>query len=64
MAALGVVAYDGNTGAVKATYTKSNHKLLSNYVRNEVQKCEMGETNNMIKDNISPSCLKLYSSLY
>jgi len=48
LAAVGVVAYNGYTGAAKVAYTKSNHKLVSNYVRNEVKKCEMGETNIMI----------------
>src|SRR5210317_2403529 len=63
LAAVGVVAYNGYTGAAKAAYTKSNHKLVSNYVRNEVKKCEMGETNIMIKDNISLRCLNLNSSI-
>ena len=62
LAAVGVVAYNGYTGAAKVAYTKSNHKLVSNYVRNEVKKCEMGETNIMIKDNISLKCLNLNSS--
>ena len=47
LAAVGVVAYNGYTGAAKASATQTNHKLVSNYIQNELKKCDLGETNIM-----------------
>ena len=44
LAAVGVVAYNGYTGAAKASATKLNHKLVLKYVQSELMKCELGET--------------------
>ena len=44
LAAVGVVAYNGYTASAKASTTKANFKLVTNYVRSEVIKCEMGSS--------------------
>ena len=50
LAAVGVVAYNGYTGAAKASTTKSNHKMIVNYITTETLKCAaLGET--MAMDN-------------
>ena len=43
LAAVGVVAYNGYTASAKASTTQSNHKLVSNYIQNELKKCDLGE---------------------
>ena len=50
LAAVGVVAYNGYTGAAKASSTKSNHKMIVKYITAETLKCAaLGET--MAMDN-------------
>ena len=52
LAAVGVVAYNGYTGAAKVSATKANHKMTVNYVRSELMKCELGNEyvmNNKLK---------------
>ncbi len=44
LAAVGVVAYNGYTGAAKANATKSNQASVIKYIAAELQKCNMGET--------------------
>ena len=44
LAAVGVVAYNGYTASAKASTTQSNHKLVSNYIQNELKKCDLGES--------------------
>ena len=43
LAAVGVVAYNGYTGAAKVNTTKSNHKTAVKYVSSEIMKCDLGE---------------------
>ena len=43
LAAVGVVAYNGYTGAAKVNATKSNHKTAVKYVSSEIVKCNLGE---------------------
>ena len=43
LAAVGVVAYSGYTNAAKKTVSKSNHRAVVNYIRNEITKCEIQE---------------------
>ena len=43
LAAVGVVAYNGYTGAAKAGVAKANHKTVINYMAAEITKCELGE---------------------
>ena len=44
LAAVGVVAYNGYTGAAKVSATKINHKLVEKYITAEFAKCSLGET--------------------
>ena len=43
LAAVGVVAYNGYTGAAKVNAVKVNHKAVANYVLSEAAKCDVGE---------------------
>jgi type IV pilus assembly protein PilA len=62
LAAVGVVAYNGYTGAAKASATQSNHKLVSNYIQNELKKCDLGESNIMFSKGASLRCNGLNSA--
>ena len=44
LAAVGVVAYNGYTNSAKVNATKSIYNQVKNYIINEVQKCNMGES--------------------
>ena len=61
LAAVGVVAYNGYTASAKVANTKSNHKLVSSYIQNELKKCDLGNTNIMINANASLTCNNLTS---
>ena len=43
LAAVGVVAYSGYTSGAKKAVSKSNHRAVVNYIRNEIAKCEIQE---------------------
>ena len=43
LAAVGVVAYNGYTASAKKAVSKSNHRAVVNYIRNEIAKCEIQE---------------------
>ena len=43
LAAVGVVAYNGYTGAAKTSSAKSNHMSIIKYITSEVTKCDLGE---------------------
>ena len=43
LAAVGVVAYSGYTSSAKKAVSKSNHRAVVNYIRNEIAKCEIQE---------------------
>ena len=43
LAAVGVVAYNGYTGAAKKNVVKSNHKVIVKFIKAEIQKCNLGE---------------------
>ena len=62
LAAVGVVAYNGYTGAAKASATQTNHKLVSNYIQNELKKCDLGESNIMASKGASLRCNGLNSA--
>ena len=47
--------------AAKASLT-ANHKLVSNYIQNELKKCDLGETNIMANKNASLRCIGLSSA--
>ncbi len=44
LAAVGVVAYNGYTGAAKANATKTIHAQAVKYISAEIQKCSLGES--------------------
>ena len=44
LAAVGVVAYNGYTGAAKKKVTEANHKIIVKYAQNEIAKCMLGES--------------------
>ena len=44
LAAVGVVAYNGYTGAAKKKVTEANHKIIVKYAQNEIAKCMIGES--------------------
>ena len=44
LAAVGVVAYNGYTGAAKVSATKTIHAQTVKYISAEAQKCSLGET--------------------
>ena len=44
LAAVGVVAYNGYTGAAKVSATKTIHAQVVKYLSAELQKCSLGET--------------------
>ena len=58
LAAVGVVAYNGYTGAAKIAATKANHSSITKMIGAKAIQCSMGETVeylniNAIKRNIS-----------
>ena len=44
LAAVGVVAYNGYTGAAKVSSTKTIHAQTVKYISAEIQKCSLGES--------------------
>ena len=44
LAAVGVVAYNGYTGAAKVNATKTMHAQTVKYISAEIQKCSLGES--------------------
>ncbi len=49
LAAVGVVAYSGYTKGAKKSAVKSNQAAIIKYIAAELKKCEIGETNVMVK---------------
>ena len=43
LAAVGVVAYNGYTTGAKKNVVKKQHREVVNYIKAEIQKCDMGE---------------------
>ena len=54
LAAVGVVAYNGYTGAAKANATKAIHKKVEKYIIAELFKCELGEATIFNKGKYGP----------
>jgi len=48
LAAVGVVAYNGYTGAAKLNATKTIHAQTVKYISTEIKKCDLGETEYMV----------------
>ena len=51
LAAVGVVAYNGYTGAAKVSATKSNYKTVIKYMRAELTKCNAGLADKIFTSN-------------
>ena len=51
LAAVGVVAYNGYTGAAKVAATKSNYKTVIKYMRAELTKCNAGMADKIFTKN-------------
>ena len=51
LAAVGVVAYSGYTKGAKKSAVKSNQAASIKYIAAELKKCEIGETDVMVKGN-------------
>ena len=55
LAAVGVVAYNGYTGAAKVNTTKTIHAQAVKYISAEIQKCSLGETKFMGTNQTCPA---------
>ena len=53
LAAVGVVAYNGYTGAAKVNATKTIHAQTLKYISAEVMKCSLGESVIMAHMNVN-----------
>ncbi len=51
LAAVGVVAYNGYTGAAKRNSTKINHANIVKFITVEITRCELGEKLYLKKEN-------------
>ena len=51
LAAVGVVAYNGYTGAAKKAVVKANHKLILKTMLNEFKKCELDSSSGILNMN-------------
>ena len=56
LAAVGVVAYSGYTASAKKSGAKSNHATVVKYIAAELKKCEIGETDVMVKGSSKLVC--------
>ena len=55
LAAVGVVAYNGYTGAAKVNTTKTIHAQAVKYISAEIQKCSLGESKFMGTNQTCPA---------
>ena len=55
LAAVGVVAYNGYTGAAKVNATKTMHAQAVKYISAEIQKCTLGESKFMGTNQTCPA---------
>ena len=56
LAAVGVVAYSGYTKRAKKSAVKSNQAAVIKYIAAELKKCEIGETDVMVKGSSKLVC--------
>ena len=56
LAAVGVVAYSGYTKGAKKSAVKSNQAAIIKYIAAELKKCEIGETDVMVKGTSKLVC--------
>ena len=55
LASVGVVAYNGYTGAAKASATKAIHAQAVKFIASETKLCTLGETHIMVKTKLDAS---------
>ena len=60
LAAVGVVAYNGYTGAAKVSATKTIHAQTVKYISAEVMKCSLGEAKFMVNQDCPANSVKAY----
>ena len=53
LAAVGVVAYNGYTGAAKVNATKNNFNSILKYTKAELMKCELGMAEKIFENHYS-----------
>ena len=58
LAAVGVVAYNGYTGAAKVSSTKTIHAQTVKYISAEIQKCSLGESTFVGSENCPADATK------
>ena len=63
LAAVGVVAYNGYTGAAKVNATKTIHSQTVKYISAEIQKCNLGESKFMNGTQDCPATAKKASNV-
>ena len=56
LAAVGVVAYSGYTTGAKKSASKSNQAAVVKYVAAELKKCDLGDSEVMVKDSDKLLC--------
>ena len=57
LAAVGVVAYNGYTGAAKIRTIKAQHSMIKEYIVAEIMKCELGHSKIFLdKDGVGETC--------
>ena len=62
LAAVGVVAYNGYTGAAKVNAVKTIHAQTAKYISAEIQKCNLGESKFMNDTQDCPATAKKASN--
>jgi prepilin-type N-terminal cleavage/methylation domain-containing protein len=55
LAAVGVVAYNGYTGAAKKAVTKANHKIILNTMVSQIQMCEVDSSLGLLDNKLNCS---------
>ena len=63
LAAVGVVAYNGYTGAAKVSATKTIHSQTVKYISAEILKCDLGASKFMINKNCPVNSVKVYQGV-
>ena len=56
LAAIGFVSFGGFTDGAKASATKANHVQVTKFIIHETKKCQAGDTNIMVQENVSLNC--------
>ena len=63
LAAVGVVAYNGYTGAAKVNVAKTNYKNITKWIKTELVKCNAGLSDKIFTSN-PQSCPMTHSNVF